>query len=247
MYKYNNITFKFKTIFQPLHNYGAYRHERLQISLLRGRYLHQKYTAASRDDFTDNFRAPFLPFFAASPRWFPFSSFCHFQTECIVPRRQTTPLHPSVLYPKGSTPLKVSTILRDNRHAASLTRSCIYSCVHLFTVDVSTGTSAHVHGYTCVRVENKYERGRAGGEGKKKENETGKRISPCSPEMHRRSLFTSRHSPRFFARYCKTKLQYQAHAAVKTKITVTLYSSFNISETFLVNSSAVLARTSFSC
>lgn len=41
-------------------------------------------------------------------------------------------------------------------------------------VDVSTGSSTYVHRYTCVRVENKYKRGRVEGEGKKKERETEK-------------------------------------------------------------------------
>lgn len=51
-------------------------------------------------------------------------------------------------------------------------------------VEVSTDTSTYVHRYTCVRVENKYKRGRAEGEERKKEKE--RETEKEYPSVHRK-------------------------------------------------------------
>lgn len=119
----------------------------------------------------------------------PFSPFYHSQMLYRVHRTAPANNRPSG-FPER-TPLKVSTISRDNhRNAAnSLMHMCThqYMCIDLFTW--------HVHMCMCT---NKYTRGRASVEGRKEEK-TEKEYLPYLLEMYRVlcSLCT-----RFFVQNC---------------------------------------------
>lgn len=165
--------FKSKISISSLHNYDAYPRERWQISLLREDAIYSKIYSRiprARDDFTGNFRAT-LSFFAVSPRWFPFSPFYHFRRFLPFPDRmhRTAPAnnHYSLDFPER-TPLKVSTISRDNRRTANSLMhiaACVCSwSMYLLIYRVYTYMDSCV--CVCVCIENKYERGRAVEEGK---------------------------------------------------------------------------------